>query len=222
MRTFLAAAAGIAVLVVAAPASAHVTVTSPGARQGGYATLTFTVPTESDTAATTGLTVQLPTDTPIASVTVQPKPGWTWRATRTKLGTPVTTDDGQVTEAISRIDWSATGGGIRPGEFDQFVLSAGPLPKVDSLTFKVLQTYSDGTVTRWIETPAPGSDAQPEHPAPSLVLTATSGAQDGSSPPSADRSTGNAGVTLLAVVAVVVAAAALGVAVVTRARADRS
>ena len=41
------------------------------------------------------------------------------------------------------------------------------------LVFKTLQTSSDGTVVRWIETPAKGA-GEPEHPAPLLRLEAAS------------------------------------------------
>jgi hypothetical protein len=40
----------------------------------------------------------------------------------------------------------------------------------DQLVFKALQTYDNGEVVRWIDTPAPGA-AEPEHPAPVLTLT---------------------------------------------------
>ncbi len=53
-------ATGSAVLLAAGIASAHVSVVAPGAAQGGYSVLTFRVPTESDTASTTKLTVALP------------------------------------------------------------------------------------------------------------------------------------------------------------------
>ncbi len=80
---------------------------------------------------------------------------------------PVTTDDGQVTEAVSKITWS--GGTIKPGEFQQFPVSMGPLPDTKEIVFKALQTYSDGTVVRWIETASAGG-AEPEHPAPVVTL----------------------------------------------------
>lgn len=164
----------LAMLFGAGAALAHVTVNSPGATQGGYAVLTFRVPTESDTASTTELKVQLPTDQPLASVSVQPTPGWSFTVTKAKLATPITTDDGPVTEAISVIDWKADSAAtaIKPGEFQQFMVSAGPLPKAASMTFKAIQTYSDKSVVSWIEEPAPGSSAEPDHPAPTLQLAA--------------------------------------------------
>jgi hypothetical protein len=40
-----------------------------------------------------------------------------------------------------------------------------------SLTFKALQTYSNGDVVRWIDVPQTGQP-EPDHPAPVLTLTA--------------------------------------------------
>jgi uncharacterized protein YcnI len=187
--TPLLAGAGVVVATLAfsaAAASAHVTVQPPTAVQGGYAKLAFRVPNEKDSADTTQLEVQFPIDHPIASVSVQPKDGWTYKVTTMPLAQPIQTDDGQITEAVSDIVW--TGGTIKPGEFDEFSVSAGPLPTdVTSLQFKALQTYSDGDVVRWIEdTPAGG--AEPEHPAPTLTLTAASGESAAAAAPAASSS----------------------------------
>jgi periplasmic copper chaperone A len=171
----LLAAVGL-VGLSAGVAAAHVTVNSPGATQGGYAVLSFRVPTESETASTTGLRVQLPTDTPIASVSVEAKPGWNYTVTKTELNPPVQTDDGAVTEAVGEIAWTAVGDGVKPGEFAEFRVSAGPLPKQASITFKVIQRYSDGTEVGWVEVPAPGSTAELQHPAPTLNLAPATGA----------------------------------------------
>ena len=56
----------------------------------------------------------------------------------------------------------------RPGQFQEFALSGGPFPDADSLTFPVVQTYSDGSESAWIE-PTVEGQAEPEHPAPVLV-----------------------------------------------------
>lgn len=171
----LAAAAGTIALAV--PASAHVTVSPAEAAAGGYTTLSFKVPTESDTASTTGIDVQFPTDNPIASVTVQPKPGWTYKVTKGAPPAPLTVHGSQVSEIVTRITWTAQdGGGIKPGEFDTFSVSAGPLPeKGDQVVFKTLQTYSDGEVVRWVDVAAADA-AEPEHPAPTVTLTAAAAA----------------------------------------------
>ena len=71
---------GVAATLVgfsALPAFAHVTVSSPGATQGGFGVITFRVPTESATAFTTGLKVQFPASQPLSFASVKPKPGWT-------------------------------------------------------------------------------------------------------------------------------------------------
>jgi uncharacterized protein len=217
MPTVVAGTA-VGLLALAAPASAHVTVSSPGATQGGYAVLTFRVPTESDTASTTALKVQLPTGTPFASVLVQPHPGWTFATKTTKLASPLETDDGDaISQAVSEIDWKADSAAtaIKPGEFDQFQVSAGPLPKLSSVTFKAIQSYSDGSQVNWTDVPAPGSTAEPDHPAPALRLagaTAPSGAVTVTASPAAraDGSSDNGGLWALAGIACGLAVLALG------------
>ena len=211
----LAVVAGGGLLALAAPAAAHVTVGSTDATPGGYAVVTFRVPSESDTASTTKVAVKLP---PVGFVAVQPTPGWTFTTTTAKLATPITTDDGLVTSAVSQITWTAAaGGGIRPGEFEQFAVDLGPLPKASSAPFPTIQYYSDGSVVRWIEQAAPGSSTEPDHPAPVLTLRAASGSS--AAPATKVEKASTTGPTVLSIVALVVAAGALGLAFVTRARA---
>jgi periplasmic copper chaperone A len=180
----VALATGVAVIGFAGVAQAHVTVDPDQATQGGYTRVAFRVPTESDTASTTKLDVFLPTDQPVASVSTMPVPGWTVQVTTSKLATPLTDDDGnKVTEAVSQITWTASAdGAVKPGQFQEFPVSLGPLPKTGQLVFKVLQTYSDGTVVRWID-PVVAGQAEPEHPAPVLSLAAA-GAEGGAATPS--------------------------------------
>jgi periplasmic copper chaperone A len=168
----IAATTALLVLALAAPAFAHVTARADNPTPGSFTKITFRVPNEEDAADTTELSVQLPSDHPIASVSVKPKDGWTYTVTREPLNPPVQTDDGELTEAVSTITW--TGGTIEPGEFDEFEISAGPLPTdADSLVLKAVQTYSDGNVVRWIDEATEGG-AEPEHPAPTIRLAASS------------------------------------------------
>ena len=52
-----------------------------------------------------------------------------------------------------------------------FPVFGGPLPKnTNEVTFKAVQTYSNGDVVRWIELPTKGAPA-PDHPAPVMRLT---------------------------------------------------
>ena len=168
----IAATAAAVVVASAGLASAHVSVSSPDAAAGGYGKVTFRVPNESDTASTVKIRVQLPTDSPLVSVSTMPVPGWTATTTKTPLNPPVKDDDGNtVSEAVSVVEFDAApGGGIGPGQFQEFSLSGGPFPKASSLTFPVVQSYSDGSESAWIE-PTVEGQAEPEHPAPVLTLS---------------------------------------------------
>jgi periplasmic copper chaperone A len=171
--TALVAAAGVA--------SAHVTVSSQDATPGGYGKLTFRVPNESDTASTIRIRIQIPTDQPLASLSTMPVPGWTASLSRTQLDPPV----GEITEAVSVVEFTAdAGGGVAPGQFQEFSLSGGPFPDAESLTFPVVQTYSDGSESAWIE-PTVDGQAEPESPAPVLTLAAASAEET----PTADSDT---------------------------------
>ncbi|WP_436520039.1 YcnI family protein [Actinoplanes sp. HUAS TT8] len=166
----VAAAAGLLTLAIAGPASAHVTVNPSTATAGGYTKVTFRVPNESDSASTTTLEVNLPADQPIASVSVKPIPGWTAVAVKSKLATPIKSHDTEITEAVSKITWTATKGSeIKPGEFQEFDVSMGALPESGQLVFKALQTYSDGNVVRWIDEPTTDG-SEPDSPAPVLKI----------------------------------------------------
>jgi periplasmic copper chaperone A len=169
-RIIGAAVAAAVALVVAAPmAAAHVTVNPGEAPKGGYAALTFRVPTERDDANTTRLEVTFPTETPIANVRVQPHPGWEYRIERTELDEPIDNHGEEITEVVSKITW--TGGEIGPTEFDEFGVSVGPLPTdVDQILFPAIQTYDSGEVVRWIDEPAAEGEEEPETPAPVLTL----------------------------------------------------
>ena len=184
-------------------AAAHVTITSPGATQGDEGVITFRVPTEKD-VATTKVVVVMPTDTPLTDVLVSPKAGWNYSLTMAAPAKPLTNEEGNpVTQIVSRVTWTATGGGIKPDEFDQFDILADPLPAAKQLTFKALQTYADGSVVSWIQEPVAGAP-EPDFPAPVLTLAdPDSTAQSAASPPSSSD-----------VGAVVLAAGALAVSLI--------
>jgi uncharacterized protein YcnI len=173
----VAGTVGALTLAIAAPASAHVTVNPKTATQGGYAKVTFRVPNETDNTDTTKLEINMPMDTPVASVSLKPMSGWTAVAEKAKLATPIKAHDTEITEAVSKITWTAQPGtAIKPGQFQEFDVSLGPLPEAKQMIFKALQTYSDGNIVRWIEEPTTDG-TEPEHPAP--VLTLTPAAADG-------------------------------------------
>src|SRR5205823_7023711 len=114
------------------------------------------------------------------------------------------------------------------GEFGEFIVLAGQLPDVPSLTFKVIQAYSDGSQVAWIDVPAPGSSVEPEHPAPTLQLAAPSSASSPSvtvsaAPAAAAKKDSQTGSVVLSAIAVALAAGAvaLGAVAVTRTRKRR-
>ncbi|MBZ4015894.1 YcnI family copper-binding membrane protein [Streptomyces purpurogeneiscleroticus] len=170
------AAAG-AVLLLAGPAFAHVTIQPGQAAKGDYATVDFKVPNERDDASTVKVEVDLPADHPLASAMPQPVPGWDVKVTKEKLDKPVESHGEKLTEAVTRITWS--GGRIEPGQFQQFPVSIGALPEdADQLVFKALQTYDNKEVVRWIEAPKKGAP-EPENPAPVLELVDAGAAEQG-------------------------------------------
>ncbi|MFF1571645.1 YcnI family protein [Leifsonia sp. NPDC058292] len=175
------AAGATAMLLIAAPlaASAHVRVDPGQAAAGGYTTLTFKVPTESATAGTVELVVDLPTDTPFTSVSYQPIAGWTTTVDTEKLAKPVKTDDGAITEAPVKVTWTAESGvAVEPGQFQLFTISAGAVPDTGKVLLPAHQTYSDGSVVDWSEA-TPASGKEPEHPAPTLYINDAPPAEDG-------------------------------------------
>jgi uncharacterized protein len=83
-----------------------------------------------------------------------------------------------------QVAWTADSDadGIKPGQFRDFPLSVKiPGEEGDSLTFKALQTYSDGDVVRWIG--APDSD----NPAPVVAVTAAQEGDHGANVASAEH-----------------------------------
>ncbi|MFD7792320.1 YcnI family protein [Streptomyces sp. NPDC059759] len=174
--------AASAVLVLsAAPAFAHVSVSPDGAAaKGGYAVVNFKVPNERDDASTTKLEVNLPTDHPLASVMPQPVQGWNVQVTKSKLDKPVSLHGEKIDEAVTKVTWTADGKGIQPGFFQKFPLSVGALPEdTDQLVFKAIQTYDNKEVVRWIEPQKEGAE-EPENPAPVLALSAATEDHHGS------------------------------------------
>jgi periplasmic copper chaperone A len=172
-------AAAAAVLLLAVPALAHITITPDSVPAGTAAVLTFHVPNEEAHANTTQLDMQIPTTHPIAQLLVKPVPGWKISVQTVALAKPVVTDDGQFTQAVSEVIWS--GGQIVPGQFQDFTVSADPLPQgVSQVAFKAIQTYSNGDVVRWIDLAQPGQP-EPNHPAPVLALTTGAATASGAS-----------------------------------------
>jgi uncharacterized protein len=168
MHHKIAVLAAAGALAVPAAAQAHVTLQPNTATAGSFTVLDVRVPNERDKASTVKVDVQFPDG--FASVSYQPVFGWTVKVIKKKLATPVQTDDGPVTDAVSRMIWTGSrkgSGKIAPGQFMDFPISVQiPGKAGDVLTFKALQTYSNGEIVRWIGAPSAAE------PAPRVKVTA--------------------------------------------------
>jgi periplasmic copper chaperone A len=171
------AAAAVAMLALPGVAQAHVTVQPGTVEGGGFSVVTFRVPNERGDASTTHVRVTLPADEPIGSVQTTPVPGWKITTATRQLDKPIEMFGEQLDTVVSDVTWTATAGGIRPGQFQDFELSLGQLPESGQMVFNALQTYSSGEKVNWNEVSADPS-VEPEHPAP--ILTITPAAEHGS------------------------------------------
>ena len=127
------------------------------------------MPNETNNARTVKVDVQIPPG--FTFLAPEPLAGWTVKINTEKLATPIKTDDGTVTEQPTEIVWTAAKGrGTPANEFQNFPLQMVVAGRDgDVLSFKTVQTYSDGSVVRWIEPP------DGEHPAPTVNVTAAGG-----------------------------------------------
>jgi uncharacterized protein YcnI len=157
LRRTLAAAA-VAALALPAIASAHVTVHPNALPSGGFTTIGVNVPNERDNARTKRVDVQLPPG--FIFVSYQPVAGWSTRIVYRKLAKPVTVFGEKHTVEVGRVVWSSRSG-IGKNQFVVLPLSvAVPAVKAGTtLTFKALQTYSNGEIVRWIGSPSADSAA---------------------------------------------------------------
>jgi uncharacterized protein YcnI len=167
-------ATGVFVIAGAGIASAHVSAHSPdNPAKGGDAEIVFRVPDENDTAHTVKVQVNFSTTSPLSNADIKPVTGWTAQETMAKLATPVKMSDETVTDAVRSITWTAApGGGIAPGQFQEFAIAVEGLPdNSDELVMPAVQTYDNGDVVNWNQ-PTVAGQAEPEHPAPHLALAA--------------------------------------------------
>jgi uncharacterized protein YcnI len=96
-------------------------------------------------------------------------PGWTAKLVTRKLAKPVKLGDDTADSEVGEVIW--TGGTIGPGQYLEFPLSVAiPDTPNATLTFKTIQTYSNGEVAKWIGAP----DA--DEPAPQVLVAAANAA----------------------------------------------
>src|SRR6266536_1500364 len=122
-------------LVLAATASAHAQVSPAVALTKKGQVFTLAVPTEKEDAATTKVELTPPSGFSIDSFA--PSPGWARDVQSTGSGEET---------SIQKVTWS---GGKVPHEEDAFFQFLASADTAKTYTFKVRQTYSDGTVVDW-------------------------------------------------------------------------
>ncbi|MGI5373606.1 DUF1775 domain-containing protein [Streptomyces sp. CA-251387] len=152
----LTAVAFAATVAFAGPAAAHTEVEAEGARAlDRNVPLTFTAESESGSAGISKLEVILPDGITPDDITYTEGPEG-WKLARTGRG------------------YTVSGSKLAVGEDAEYVVTVRQLPDAKTLVFKTLQTYSDGTVDRWIELDeeSEGDGHGHGHPAPRLELKA--------------------------------------------------
>jgi uncharacterized protein YcnI len=134
-------------------ASAHVTVDPNQVPADSWQKFVIKVPNEKD-IATTKVEVRVPDGAEVMSI--EPVNGWTFNAQKDQ--------NGKMTSLI----WTAEDKGLLAGQFIEFPIMAKVAKDAKSLQWKAYQTYSDGSVVKWI------GPEDSEHPASvTKIVTAT-------------------------------------------------
>ena len=165
-----AAAVIVALVSLAAPASAHVTVTPSTTAAGAFAVLEFSVGHGCEDSPTTELTIQMPAG--INSVSPTRNALWQVEKETEQLDPPVTDAHGnEITERVASVTYTADTP-LPDGYRDTFELSL-QLPEAEGDTLRVptIQTCEQGE-SAWIEVPQDGQDVEElDLPAPSFVIS---------------------------------------------------
>jgi len=144
--------AGMAVAGLAAPALAHVEVSADKTTAGAEnVTLTFSGEAENPKAGIQSERVVLPDGVAPAAVTLVKAPGG-WTFTRNADGFTV---GGTALKIATNAVWKVKIAKLPDGQ--------------TRLSFKTLETYGNGDISRWIEIQEPGQ-AEPDNPAPLVTL----------------------------------------------------
>src|ERR671919_176234 len=147
-KLFVVGSSVAAMLLIAAPAFAHVTVSPEEGVIGSFSRFVVRVPTEREDASTISIQVEFP---PMAFVSFMDVPGWERTVEMQTLDEPLEVFGEELTEVVGTVTWE--GGEIEPGEFQEFGFSARMPEDVTTLEFPDIQTYDSGEVVRWIGPP---------------------------------------------------------------------
>lgn len=170
-----------AALLIAVPvASAHITLKSDNTSAGGYAYANFTVPHGCEGSSTTKVELKVPDG--ITSFVPQRSPLWDVKVTTKKPDGDLKNAHGEaITEVPDTVTWTYSTP-LPNAQLDQLGASIALPTEEGQLNFPLVQTCEKGS-TSWTEIQAEGGD-EPEHPAPSLMITAAS---DGGHGDAADK-----------------------------------
>lgn len=147
----------IASLALAMPANAgaHVTLQPDEAAAGGFTVLDVRVPNEGSGPATTKVSLRFPPG--FSYALYQAAPGW---SVKVRMQKPPTSE-------VREMTWTANSErtGVQVGQLLDFPIGVQLPGEVgDTLTFKAIQTYDDGSVVRWVGGP------ETELPAPRVLI----------------------------------------------------
>ncbi|WP_328611546.1 YcnI family protein [Amycolatopsis sp. NBC_00345] len=149
----LTAVLGLPALAI--PAAARVSIVPDKAAGGGTQTFAFRLANERSGTTSTRLEVTFPQDPPIAFVEVAPARGWTATVRPRPLNPPVTVGDKTISQVAGSI--VLAGGAVQPHQFEQFLITMGPLPADGRLLFQTTQTFANGEVEHLTEAQVTGS-----------------------------------------------------------------
>ena len=160
-------------VLLAAPATAHVNPSVTEAPAGSYLKFELIVPHGcGEDGNTTKVEVEIPDG--IYTVTAQVVPGWTITKTTEELPEPV--DDGfggEYTERDAVVAWD--GGPLAHDQLEEFGMSVKlPDSPGETILFPVIQTCDNGETAEWIQPTVEGEE-EPERPAPAIALTEATG-----------------------------------------------
>jgi uncharacterized protein YcnI len=150
-RALVGLATATAALAAASSAWAHAEISPPETKSKDLQLFTLAVPTEKEGLTTTKIELSLPSGFGIDSFV--PETGWKRQLQETGSGENT---------VIQKVTW--TGGNVPTDEDAIFQFLASP-DSSKTYTFKVRQTYSDGSVVDWSgpessDTPAPRIEAK--------------------------------------------------------------
>jgi uncharacterized protein YcnI len=150
----------VGMLAFAPPASARVSVVPGSVQGGGTATFAVRLANEQPDLVTTRLELTFPKDVVVPRVEVAAVGKWRAKVEMRRVDPPVTIAGDEVDTAVASIVW--TGGEVAPKQFEQFLVTAGPLPEGGGkLVLAAAQGYEDGTVDKWTAPAKPGWPGAP-------------------------------------------------------------